>query len=139
MCRRPTRSTRTDTPFPYTTLFRSEPMSGRIFDTQEVQDFLRNVAGLDQAGGDPRTKQIMHRVLSDLFRAIDDLDITPDEYWTAVGWFNELGTAGQAGLISPGLGFDHFLDLRLDAIDAAAGVDNKTQRTIEGQIGRAHV
>src|SRR3546814_6999433 len=56
------------------------------------------------------------------------------EYWTAVGWLNELGTAGQAGLISPGLGFDHFLDLRLDAIDAAAGVDNKTQRTIEGPL-----
>src|SRR3546814_3254510 len=42
--------------------------------------------------------------------------------------------AGQAGLISPGRGFDHFLDLRLDAIDAAAGVDNKTQRTIEGPL-----
>src|SRR3546814_1295603 len=56
------------------------------------------------------------------------------EYWTAVGWLNELGTAGQAGLLSPGLGFDHFLDLRLDAIDAAAGVDNKTQRTIEGPL-----
>src|SRR3546814_1662801 len=44
---------------------RREPMTVKIFDTQEVQDFLRNVAGLDQAGGDPRTKQIMHRVLSD--------------------------------------------------------------------------
>src|SRR3546814_12013303 len=76
----------------------------------------------------------MHRVLSDLFRAIDDLDITPDEYWTAVGWFNELGTAGQAGLISPGLGLDHFLDMRLDAIDAELGVENKTPRTIEGPL-----
>src|SRR3546814_6765883 len=109
-------------------------MTVKIFDTQEVQDFLRNVAGLDQAGGDPRTKQIMHRVLSDLFRAIDDLDITPDEYWTAVGWFNELGTAGQAGLISPGLGLDHFLDMRLDAIDAELGVENKTPRTIAGPL-----
>src|SRR3546814_17093460 len=83
---------------------RTEPMSVKYCDTHEVQDLLRNVAGLDQAGGDPRTKQIMHRVLSDLFRAIDDLDIIPDDYWTAVGWFTELGTAGQAGLISPGLG-----------------------------------
>src|SRR3546814_7533286 len=76
----------------------------------------------------------MHRVLSDLFRAIDDLDITPDEYWTAVGWFNELGTAGQAGLISPGLGLDHFLDMRLDAIDAELGVETKTPRTIAGPL-----
>src|SRR3546814_6436591 len=95
-----------------------EPWTVNIVDTQEVQGVLRYGSGLEQGGGDPRTKQIMHRVLSDLFRAIDDLDITPDEYWTAVGWFNELGTAGQAGLISPGLGLDHFLDMRLDAIDA---------------------
>src|SRR3546814_14185677 len=116
MIRRPPRSTGTHTLCPYTPIFRS-----------------------DGNEGDPRAKQIIHRIGSDLFKAIDDLGITPDEYWTAVGWLNELGTAGQAGLISPGLGFDHFLDLRLDAIDAAAGVDNKTQRTIEGQIGRAHV
>lgn len=109
-------------------------MSIKIFDTPEVQDFLKTVSGLDTNEGDPRAKQIIHRIVSDLFKAIDDLDITPDEYWTAVGWLNELGTAGQAGLISPGLGFDHFLDLRLDAVDAAAGVDNKTPRTIEGPL-----
>ena len=109
-------------------------MSVKIFDTPDVQDFLKTVAGLTQKGGDARTKQIVHRVLSDLFRAIDDLDITPDEYWTAIGWLNDLGAAGQAGLISPGLGLDHFLDLRLDAIDAQLGVENKTPRTIEGPL-----
>src|SRR3546814_20418826 len=86
------------------------------------------VSGCDGYEGDLRAKQISHRIVSYLFKAIDDLESTPYEYWTAVGWLNELGTARQAGLISPGLGFDHFLDLRLDAIDAAAGVDNKTQR-----------
>lgn len=109
-------------------------MSIKIFDTPEVQDFLKTVSGLDNDQGSPRAKQILHRIVSDLFKAIDELDITPDEYWTAIGWLNELGTAGQAGLISPGLGFDHFLDLRLDAIDAADGVDNKTPRTIEGPL-----
>src|SRR3546814_12842421 len=78
-------------------------MSIKIFDTPEVQGFLKTVSGLDGNEGDPRAKQIIHRIVSDLFKAIDDLDITPDEYWTAVGWLNELGTAGQAGLISPGL------------------------------------
>lgn len=109
-------------------------MTVKIFDTPEVQDFLKTVAGLDQDGGDPRTKQIIHRLMSDLFKAIDDLDITPDEYWTGIAWLNDLGTAGQAGLISPGLGLDHFLDLRLDAKDAALGVENKTPRTIEGPL-----
>ena len=109
-------------------------MSVKIFETTEVQDFLKTVAGLDKQDGDPRTKQIIHRLMSDLYKAIDDLDITPDEYWTAVAWFNALGTAGQAGLISPGLGLDHFLDLRLDAKDAAIGVENPTPRTIEGPL-----
>lgn len=109
-------------------------MTVKIFDTPEVQDFLKTVAGLDQDGGDPRTKQIIHRLMSDLFKAVDDLDITPDEYWTGIAWLNDLGTAGQAGLISPGLGLDHFLDLRLDAKDAEIGVENKTPRTIEGPL-----
>src|SRR3546814_5542184 len=109
-------------------------MSIKIFDTPEVQDFLKTISGLGNGEGSPRAKQIIHRIVSDLFRAIDELDITADEYWTAIGWLNERGSAGQAGLISPGLGFDHFLDLRLDAIDAAAGVDNKTLRTIEGPL-----
>src|SRR3546814_13272323 len=87
-------------------------MSIKIFDTPEVQGFLKTVSGLDGNEGDPRAKQIIHRIVSDLFKAIDDLDITPDEYWTAVVWLNELGTAGQAGLISPRLGFDQFLYLR---------------------------
>lgn len=109
-------------------------MSVKIFDTPEVQDFLNIVSGLDKQDGDPRTKQIIHRLMSDLFKAIDDLDISPDEYWIGVAWLNALGASGQAGLISPGLGLDHFLDLRLDAIDAALGVEECTPRTIEGPL-----
>lgn len=109
-------------------------MDVKIFDTPEVQDFLKVLSGLNNDGGNPRMKQIVHRVMSDLFKAIDDLDITPDEYWTGIAWLNELGAAGQAGLISPGLGLDHFLDERLDAIDAALGITNPTPRTIEGPL-----
>ncbi|WP_295925078.1 catechol 1,2-dioxygenase [uncultured Xanthomonas sp.] len=109
-------------------------MSVKIFETPEVQAFLRTVSGLEQTAGDARVKRIVHRVLSDLFKAIDDLEVTPDEYWSVIAWLNDLGAAGQAGLISPGLGLDHFLDLRLDAIDAQLGIDNPTPRTIEGPL-----
>jgi len=109
-------------------------MSITIFDQPDVQQFLKRLSGLENTGGDPRTKQIIHRLMSDLFKAIDDLDITPDEYWAGIAWFNELGAAGQAGLISPGLGLDHFLDLRMDALDAARGIENETPRTIEGPL-----
>ncbi|QTL04809.1 catechol 1,2-dioxygenase [Aquabacter sp. L1I39] len=109
-------------------------MTVRIFERPDIQAFLKTVSGLDQESGNPRVKQIIHRIVSDLFKAIDDLDITPDEYWTAIAWVNELGACGQAGLISPGLGLDHFLDERLDAIDAALGIENPTPRTIEGPL-----
>ncbi|MFK0161040.1 catechol 1,2-dioxygenase [Rhizobium sp. NPDC090279] len=109
-------------------------MSVRIFDRPDVQDFLNVLSGLTNDSGNPRVKQVIHRLMSDLFKAIDDLDITPDEYWTAIAWVNELGAAGQAGLISPGLGLDHFLDERLDAIDDALGIRNETPRTIEGPL-----
>lgn len=109
-------------------------MSVRIFDSQEVQDFLKMASGLNGEGGSPRTKQIVHRLLSDLFRAIEDLDITPDEYWEGVAYLNFLGQQGEAGLLSPGLGLDRYLDMRLDAADDVAGVQCGTPRTIEGPL-----
>ena len=109
-------------------------MSVKIFDRPETQSFLETVSGLDKAGGNPRVKQVVHRILTDLYKAIDDLNVTPDEYWTAIAWLNEIGASGQAGLISPGLGLDHFLDERLDAIDDALGIKNETPRTIEGPL-----
>ncbi|QEE43754.1 catechol 1,2-dioxygenase (plasmid) [Rhizobium sp. WL3] len=109
-------------------------MTVKIFDRPDVQEFLQVVSGLDKADGSSRMKEITHRLMSDLFKAIDDLNITPDEYWIGVAWLNDLGAAGQAGLISPGLGLDHFIDERLDAIDASMGIDNPTPRTIEGPL-----
>ncbi len=44
------------------------------------------------------------------------------------------GASPEFGLIAPGLGFDHFLDLRMDAADAAAGKAGGTPRTIEGPL-----
>ncbi|QDG93836.1 catechol 1,2-dioxygenase (plasmid) [Rhizobium sp. NIBRBAC000502774] len=109
-------------------------MSVKIFNRPDIQEFLTTISGLDKHDGNTRIKQITNRILSDLFRAIDDLNITPDEYWAGIAWLNEIGAAGQAGLISPGLGLDHFLDERLDAIDAELGIENPTPRTIEGPL-----
>jgi catechol 1,2-dioxygenase len=109
-------------------------MSVHIAQNTEVQDFLRLASGLDQPGGTPRTKQIVHRILSDLFKTIDDLDITSDEYWAGIAYLNQLGARGEAGLLSPGLGLDRYFDMRMDAEDAALGVENGTPRTIEGPL-----
>ena len=109
-------------------------MNTQIFHTPEVQDFLRLASGLDQPGGNARTKAIIHRILSDLFKTIEDLDITSDEYWAGVAYLNQLGARGEAGLLSPGLGLDRYFDMRMDAEDAALGVANGTPRTIEGPL-----
>ena len=109
-------------------------MAAKIFSTPEVQDFLRLASGLDTDGGSPRTKQIVHRILSDLFKTIEDLEITSDEYWAGIAYLNRLGASSEAGLLSPGLGLDRFLDMRMDAEDAAQGVVNGTPRTIEGPL-----
>ena len=109
-------------------------MSVKIYDTPEVQDFLKIVAGFDQEGGSDRGKQIMHRILSDLYRTIDDFDITAEEYWSAVSVLNALGQASQFGLLSPGLCFDHYMDMRMDAADQEAKRTGGTPRTIEGPL-----
>ena len=97
-------------------------MTVKIHDRPDVQEFLNELSGLNNTDGSARMKEITHRLMSDLFKAIDDLNITPDEYWTGVAWLNDLGAAGQAGLISPGLGVDHFIDERLDAIVTERGI-----------------
>lgn len=109
-------------------------MTVKIFDTQEVQEFLRLASGLEQDGGNPRVKAIIHRILSDLFKMVEDLDITADEYWQGVAYLNQLGTSQEAALLSPGLGLDRFLDMRMDAEDEALGIETGTPRTIEGPL-----
>ncbi|CAM4359318.1 catechol 1,2-dioxygenase [Bordetella tumbae] len=109
-------------------------MSADVFNTKEVQDLLTaatNIAGQD---GNARFKQVLHRLLSDLFKAIDDLDITPDEVWAGVNYINQLGRDGEAALLAAGLGLEKYLDIRMDHADKQAGIEGGTPRTIEGPL-----
>ena len=72
-------------------------MTVKIFDRPDIQEFLRELSGLNNDAGNPRMKQIVHRIMSDLFKAIDDLDITPDEYWTGIAWLNDLHKGRHTG------------------------------------------
>jgi catechol 1,2-dioxygenase len=84
--------------------------------------------------GNDRVRQITQRIVSDLFRAIDDLDIKPDEFWAGVDWLARLGGSGQLGLITAGLGFDRLIDIREEEADEAAGRAAGTPRAIEGPL-----
>lgn len=106
----------------------------RVFGTKEVQDLLKAAANVESEGGNPRAKQIVSRLLSDLFKAIDDLDMTPDEIWAGVSYFNKLGQDGEAALLAAGLGIEKYLDIRMDAADREAEINGGTPRTIEGPL-----
>ena len=86
-------------------------MAAKITQTDEIKKFLNVVSGMTSDKGNPRAKKIVHRILTDLFNTIEDLDVRPDEFWAAVDYFNDLGQHMEAGLLTPGLGLEHFLDL----------------------------
>ncbi|AOB31360.1 catechol 1,2-dioxygenase [Bordetella sp. H567] len=109
-------------------------MSIDAFATAETQDLLRAACNLDGQNGNPRFKQIFHRVLSDLFKAIDDLDITPEEVWTGINYLNRLGRDGEAALLAAGIGLERYLDICMDTADRKAGIQGGTPRTIEGPL-----
>jgi catechol 1,2-dioxygenase len=92
------------------------------------------VSGLDQDGGNLRVKRIVHRVVGDLFRTIEEFDVQPDEFWAAMGYLTSLGQSGEVGLLVPGLGLEAFLDMRLDQAEQKAGIEGGTPRTIEGPL-----
>jgi catechol 1,2-dioxygenase len=107
-------------------------MTSQLLKSSEIRDLLDRVSGLDQRGGSPRTKQILRRVVADLYAVIDEFDVTPEEFWHALA-FLQAG-APEFGLIAPGLGFDHFLDIRMDLADQKLGRAAGTPRTIEGPL-----
>ncbi|KAB0563980.1 catechol 1,2-dioxygenase [Pseudomonas palleroniana] len=109
-------------------------MSIRLSQTLHAQQFLEEVSGNLNDGGNPRTKTLIYRILRDTVNIIEDLEVTPEEFWKAVNYLNELGKHQEAGLLAAGLGLEHYLDLLMDAADEQAGKSGGTPRTIEGPL-----
>jgi catechol 1,2-dioxygenase len=83
---------------------------------------------------DPRVQQVVLRLLGDLCKAIEDLDITPTEFWSGVAYMSAAGAANELGLLAAGLGLERFLDIRADEAEQKAGLAGGTPRTIEGPL-----
>jgi catechol 1,2-dioxygenase len=109
-------------------------MTDSLMETRAVKDLLIKVSALNEDGGDLRLKRIVHRLVGDLFRTIEEFDVQPDEFWTAMGYLTRLGQSGEVGLLVPGLGLETFLDLRMDQAEQKAGIEGGTPRTIEGPL-----
>jgi catechol 1,2-dioxygenase len=82
----------------------------------------------------PRVQQVVVRLISDLFKAIEDLDLQPSEIWTGLQYLSEAGANNELGLIAPGIGLERFIDIRQDEAEAKAGLAGGTPRTIEGPL-----
>jgi catechol 1,2-dioxygenase len=101
---------------------------------EAIDALLSKINASATSEGHPRIKLIVNRIVRDLFLTIEELDIQPDEFWTAMNYLTETGQSGEYGLLAAGLGFEHFLDLRLDEAEVQAGLSGGTPRTIEGPL-----
>ncbi len=82
-----------------------------------------------------RGKAIIDRLVLDLMLMIEDFDVQPEEFWTALNQLAAFGTSNKFGLLAAGLGLEHYFDVRLDEKENAAGMEgNGTPRTIEGPL-----
>jgi len=107
-------------------------MDSSFVKTSEVQALLDKAAGLGQPGGDPRLKAIFRDIIEASAEIIVRHDVSEDEFWGAVNFLQK--GASEYGLLVPGSGLEHFLDLFMDAKDAEAGLTGGTPRTIEGPL-----
>jgi len=100
---------------------------------QLVEDLIAQIEGTESPVADERVKAIINRIVRDLFHTIEEFDVSPSEFWTAL---NLLANAGpEFGLIAAGLGFERLLDVRMDEAERQAGLsENTTPRTIEGPL-----
>jgi catechol 1,2-dioxygenase len=97
-------------------------------------ELLRRVTESRVSDGNERVRAITKRIVTDLFKTIEDFEVKPDEFWAAVQWLSRLGASGQAGLITAGLGFDRLMDILEDEADQRAGIASGTPRAIEGPL-----
>ncbi|WP_298288768.1 dioxygenase [Novosphingobium sp.] len=107
-------------------------MDKSFIKTAEVQALFHKAAGLDSDGGSARLKAITRDLLEAVANIVVQHDVTENEFWTAIKYLQD--GAGEIGLIIPGIGLEHFMDLFLDAKDAEAGKTGGTPRTIEGPL-----
>lgn len=98
----------------------------------EIQQLLDRAAGLSESGGDARLKPIFRDLMESVMTVIVKHDISESEFWRAMQYLAD--SSAEIGLIVPGAGLEHFLDLYMDAKDAEAGLSGGTPRTIEGPL-----
>lgn len=99
---------------------------------QAIDALLKTFDDAAEKPGNPRVRAIVNRIVKDICYTIEDFDVQPSEFWTALNYLNEAGR--EFGLIAAGLGLERFLDVRMDEAEEKAGIQGGTPRTIEGPL-----
>jgi catechol 1,2-dioxygenase len=107
-------------------------MTEGFVQTPAIQALLDRASGVGSADGQPRLKAITRDLVEAVMQVIVRHDVSESEFWSAIKFFQD--GAGEFGLIVPGVGLEHFMDLYMDAKDAEAGKSGGTPRTIEGPL-----
>lgn len=107
-------------------------MNSDFVKSPAIQELLDRATNINGDGGSERLKPIMRDLLEAVMTIIVKHDISESEVWQAVAFLQQ--GADEFGLIMPGTGLEHFLDLFMDAKDAEAGREGGTPRTIEGPL-----
>ena len=101
-------------------------------ESEAVQALLDRASGIDGSGGSQRLKPIVRDLLQSLLEVVEKHEISESEFWLGLDFLAK--GAPEFGLIAPGVGIEHFLDLYTDEKDARAGRSGGTPRTIEGPL-----
>jgi catechol 1,2-dioxygenase len=102
---------------------------------EQIKQLVDRITGTQTGPANDRVKAIVDRLLLDLFIVIDDFDVKPEEFWSALSYLTELGQRNEYALLAAGLGIEHYFDLRLDEKEQEAGIEpGSTPRTIEGPL-----
>jgi len=102
---------------------------------EQIKQIVDRITSTQIKEPNQRVKAIVDRVLLDLFVVIDDFNVQPNEFWSALSYLTELGQRNEYALLAAGLGIEHYFDVRLDAKEEEAGIEpGSTPRTIEGPL-----
>ena len=77
-------------------------MPANLIDKAAIKELAAKAAGLDKPQGDPRLKEVLNRLLYDVMVAIDDLDVSMNEFWSAIAYIGEAAKANELGLVVAG-------------------------------------
>jgi hypothetical protein len=97
-----------------------------------IKQLAARISGTQIKTANERVKAIVDRLLLDLFNAIDDFDVKPEEFWSALSYVTELGKSNEAALLAAG--HRHYL-LRPENINALARKHRPSRTTLSENEG----